>query len=136
MVASGVALLWPVSNESEPCSVTRVKQFSIPVYTPLARQLRRQGSVTVDLVVASDGKVLQQRIKGDELALVDSVTKSLIDWSFLPAAGGPCKTRITFEFRLDGALTEKYAPTYVYGTFPHHIKILTQPPQFYGHPHQ
>ena len=55
-----------------------------PVYPPLARQVRDEGTVVVDAVIDEHGNVVQARVLSGNALLVDAALKAVLQWKFEP----------------------------------------------------
>jgi TonB family protein len=70
------------SSESNRKIVNRVA----PQYPPLARNLKLQGSVKVEAVVAPDGSVRTVQIKGGHPVLAEAAHDAVRNWKWEPGA--------------------------------------------------
>ena len=73
-----------------------------PVYSPIAKQMRVSGNVTVEVTIDATGHVEQcEAVTGNPL-LTNPVIAAVKKWTFKPfiAGGKPSKalTRLTFSF--------------------------------------
>lgn len=70
------------SSESSRKIATRVT----PQYPILARNMRIQGSVRADVLVAANGKVRSLEMKGGHPLLVQAAQNALREWKWEPSA--------------------------------------------------
>lgn len=76
-----------------------------PVYPPLAKQVRLEGSVTVEVVISLDGRVEAARALGGHPLLTTAAVEAARGWRFNPTLlnGVPVRVTglITFNFNLN-----------------------------------
>nr|AUN37103.1 ferric siderophore transport system periplasmic binding protein TonB [uncultured bacterium] len=76
-----------------------------PVYPPLAKQVRLEGSVTVEVVISLDGRVEAARALGGHPLLTTAAVEAAKGWRFNPTLlnGVPVRVTglITFNFNLN-----------------------------------
>ena len=114
----------PASHEETPCLSRSLKHFVAPAYPAAARQARKQGTVTAQLMVDTSGQVTT-KMDGDAV-FMEAVRVALRNWRF--AADVSPKTFVaTFTFTLAGDPTE-HATTTVSGSSPLHMVIAATPP--------
>jgi TonB family protein len=82
------------SPEGSRKIVTKV----IPQYPNIARTMRLQGVVRVDVLVAPDGKVEYVEVKGGHPVLADAAQNALRQWKWAPA---PHETHDSVELRFN-----------------------------------
>jgi protein TonB len=58
----------------------------VPQYPALARAMKIQGSVRIDVLVDSSGKVKSIEVKGGHPILVQSAEAALHEWKWEPAS--------------------------------------------------
>jgi periplasmic protein TonB len=71
-----------------------------PEYTAIAKQLKIQGSVQLDVVIAEDGSVEKVDIVSGNPVLTKPASEALKKWHFKPFMDGdkPVKVVATFDF--------------------------------------
>lgn len=72
----------------------------VPEYSPIAKQLKIQGSVQLDAVIAEDGSVEKVDIVSGNPVLTKPAADALKKWHFKPFTEGdkPIKVIATFDF--------------------------------------
>jgi TonB family protein len=68
----------------------------VPVYPEVAKRLSLTGTVKVQVVIATDGKIKETKVVGGHPLLVSSVEETLKNWKYAPAS---TETTATLEFR-------------------------------------
>lgn len=75
-----------------------------PDYNPVARQMRVQGTVEVEVKVSDKGEVQEVKVISGNALLTPAVTKAVKDWKFTPFVeeGKPAVATATlrFDFKL------------------------------------
>jgi TonB family protein len=75
-----------------------------PDYPPMARQMKVQGKVEVDVVIDADGNVEEVKILSGNALLTGAVVNSVKKWKFTPFTqnGAPAKAvaALDFDFKL------------------------------------
>jgi len=66
-----------------------------PVYPEAARRLLLEGTVKVQVVVASDGHIREVKVIGGHPLLVDAVQEALKNWKYEPASN---ESAVLLEF--------------------------------------
>jgi TonB family protein len=74
-----------------------VKHIVAPSYPPIARQARVQGTVSVELQLGPDGKVISAKGSGADEILNGAAEYFIKEWVFAPVAGDSARTT-TFTF--------------------------------------
>ena len=69
-----------------------------PRYPEIARKMNLAGSVKVEVVIGSDGKVKEANVVGGHPILVDATLVALKEWKYEPAKTETSIT-LTFDFR-------------------------------------
>jgi periplasmic protein TonB len=71
-----------------------------PEYSPIAKQLKIQGSVQLDAVIAEDGSVERVDIVSGNPVLTRAASEALKKWRFKPFLDGdkPVKVIASFDF--------------------------------------
>jgi TonB family protein len=69
-----------------------------PIYPELARKVHLAGTVKVQVVIATDGKIKEVKVVGGHPLLVDAVQDALKSWKFVPAST-ETTTILQFNFR-------------------------------------
>jgi TonB family protein len=102
-----------------------VKHFEVPPgYPPLARASRIQGTITMKLTIAADGKVSSIAIVGERnhKVLEEQAMAMVNQWTFGCsdcAAGGSYEQIVKFVYKLEGTST----PYRVTGDLPDEVTI-------------
>lgn len=68
-----------------------------PIYPELARQVHLAGTVKVQVVIATDGKIKNVKVIGGHPLLVDAVQDALKNWKYAPASS-ETTTILQFNF--------------------------------------
>ncbi len=75
-----------------------------PEYSPVARQMRVQGEVEVEVAITDKGEVDQVKVLTGNALLTPNVVKTVKDWKFTPfvEGGKPTSvvTQLKFSFKL------------------------------------
>jgi TonB family protein len=75
-----------------------------PIYPPLARQIRLQGDVSIEVIIAPDGHVESARIVSGHPMLADKAREAALGWRFQPTLLNNVPVRVTgvivFVFKL------------------------------------
>ena len=96
MACMGVA--FAQSNQDTETNMSCVERLKMPLYPPLAAAARIPGTMTVAVVVASNGSI-QTNIAGHPL-LAEAVEKALRASTFRKTCGGK-SVRLIFNFVID-----------------------------------
>ena len=67
----------------------------VPAYPEMARRLRLQGVVKVQVVISPDGRVKETKVIGGHPLLVTAVEDTLKNWKYAPASS---ETTVQLEF--------------------------------------
>jgi hypothetical protein len=103
-----------------------VKDFVIPQYPPIARQVQVQGDVTAIMHIRADGSLgYVSDVEGPPL-LQDATYKALKQWSFFRSKDGG-HLKITFKWRVEAPGSD-YPLFKVSGHFPSEVDIVTNQP--------
>ncbi|HUB78199.1 MAG TPA: energy transducer TonB [Bryobacteraceae bacterium] len=96
--------------QDEPRKITRSEALNAvavrvqPEYPPMARQLRMQGSVEVEVLVGENGEVQKVDIVSGNAVLTASAVQAVKHWKFKPflESGKPIRVLapITVDFKL------------------------------------
>ena len=108
MMAAG--LIAPLRAQDEPMKVTRSEAMSAatakpsPAYPVIAKQLRVEGEVTVQVVIGEEGKVeVSTPVSGNPM-LTKAAVETLKDWRFKPFQNGgkavKAQTVLSFTFKM------------------------------------
>jgi protein TonB len=57
-----------------------------PIYPALAKQVHLAGTVKVQIVIGTDGKIKEVKVIGGHPLLVDAVQDALKNWKYVPAS--------------------------------------------------
>ena len=75
-----------------------------PEYNPVARQMRVQGTVEVEVKVTDKGDVQDVKVISGNALLTPSVARALKDWKFTPfteeGKAAPAAVTLRFDFKL------------------------------------
>ena len=75
-----------------------------PIYPPLAQQIRLQGDVSIEVIIAPDGHVESARIVSGHPMLADKAREAALGWRFQPTLLNNVPVRVTgvivFVFKL------------------------------------
>lgn len=113
------------SPADEICLSQSLKHFVAPAYPSAAREARKQGTVTAQLVVDASGQVTI-KLKSGEATFTEPVVVALKNWRFAPSTS-PHTFTATFTFALAGNPTVN-AITSVSGSSPLNLVITATPP--------
>jgi TonB family protein len=84
--------------------LTAAQQKVPPAYPPFAKQLKIEGTVALEALVAEDGTVEQVNIVSGNAALTKSASDALKKWKFAPFAAEGKATKalvpVNFDFKL------------------------------------
>ncbi len=76
-----------------------------PIYPPLAQQIRLQGAVSIEVMIAPDGHVESARIVSGHPMLADKAREAALGWRFQPTLLNKVPVRVTgvivFVFKLN-----------------------------------
>jgi TonB family protein len=76
-----------------------------PIYPPLAQQIRLQGDVSIEVMIAPDGHVESARIVSGHPMLADKAREAALGWRFQPTLLNNVPVRVTgvivFVFKLN-----------------------------------
>lgn len=104
-----------------------VRKFSIPGYSPVARQGLIQGEVSATVHIQPNGTVdTVSDVKGHPL-LSHPVSEALKSWEFFVPNNQATELRITFHFSLEGNEARECIVYRISGRLPNLIKIITNP---------
>jgi TonB family protein len=103
-------LLAPLKAEDEPMKVSRAEALSAatakpsPSYPVIAKQLKVEGEVTVQVVIGEEGKVeVSTPVSGNPI-LTKAAVDTLKDWRFTPFKNGgktvKAQTVLSFMFKM------------------------------------
>lgn len=68
-----------------------------PVYPEVARRLRLAGTVKVQVVIGTDGRIKEVKVIGGHPVLVDAVQETLKNWKYA-SASSETTTMLSFNF--------------------------------------
>lgn len=94
--ASVAAVSARAQSEEAPGSKRRVKYLGKPAYPELAKKLNLAGTVKIEVVVGTDGKVRRTRVVGGHPVLAAEAEKAAMQSEFEP---GPKETTEVIEFK-------------------------------------
>jgi TonB family protein len=104
-----------------------LRHIEVPIYPPLARQARVQGTVTVTLKVASDGKVTSATTEGGHAILQDYAAANAQTWTFAPRST-ESREIVSYVFAFIGDEQYSSASSVVFD-LPNKVEIHTTPPK-------
>lgn len=108
------------------------RRVVVPGYPRLARMARLQGSVSVQIEIASDGRVVSAQASGTDRLLERAAEDNIRHWTFSPASppGSSTSSRatVTYIYRLDGQEVYYDPPPRVVLDLPNRVEITSQPP--------
>jgi protein TonB len=89
-----------VHRVSHAVAVQSVTTKVVPEYSPIAKQLKIQGTVQLDAVIGEDGSVERVDIVSGNPVLTKPASDALKKWRFKPFMDGdkPIKVIATFDF--------------------------------------
>ena len=85
---------------SHTVALQSVTMKVVPEYSPIAKQLKIQGSVQLDALISEDGSVEKVDIVSGNPVLTKPASEALKKWHFRPFMDGdkPIKVIVTFDF--------------------------------------
>jgi TonB family protein len=104
-----------------------VKDIVVPNYPPLARMARLQGSVSVDIEISADGKVVSAKATGGDPILQRAAEKNIRLWTFDFTTGVkkfPLKHTVVYIYRMAHVYTK--CPDVVFH-LPDRVEISEEP---------
>jgi TonB family protein len=75
----------------------KVLSNSVPVYPEMAKRMRLTGTVKVQIVIGTDGRIKEKNFIGGHPVLVSAVEETLKNWKYAPASG-ETTTQLEFNF--------------------------------------
>ena len=93
--------------EDEPRRISQASAVQVamvkvpPEYSAMARQLRIQGSVQLDVVIAEDGSVARVDILSGNPVLTKSSSEAMKKWHFKPFLEGDRRVKVVATFDFD-----------------------------------
>jgi len=97
VVGCAVVGSFPLAHAQESASKRRIVDHKAPPYPPLARSMALEGTVKVEALVASDGKVKAVNIKGGHPVLAQAAAKAVQQWRW-EAAGHDSREEVEVKF--------------------------------------
>jgi TonB family protein len=101
----------------------------VPRYPPLALMAGLQGSVTVEVEVDTDGKVISAKANGSDPILQRATEENIRQWSFEPTPGSP-RHAVIYNYRIVGERVQSSCPIVIFN-LPDRVEISTRPPLVY-----
>jgi protein TonB len=105
-----VSTLTPLRAEDEPMKVTRSEAMSAattkppPAYPAIAKQLRVEGEVQVQVVIGEEGKVEGATAVSGNPILTKAAVETVKDWKFTPFKNNgknvKAQTVLSFVFKM------------------------------------
>ena len=86
------------AQQVERKAITKVQ----PEYSQLAKRLRLQGAVKIQIVIGTDGIIKDTKVVGGNPVLVESTLEALKKWKYAPAAT-ETTTLLEFNFHPEGS---------------------------------
>jgi periplasmic protein TonB len=89
-----------IHRVSHTVALQSVTTKVVPEYSPIAKELKIQGSVQLDAVISEDGSVERVEIVSGNPVLTKPASEALKKWHFKPFTDGdkPIKVIATFDF--------------------------------------
>ena len=111
-----------------------VRHLPVPGYPRLARMARLQGSVSVELEIGADGKVLSAKGSGAHRLLARASEENIRQWSFGAVPGGAASVparrhRVIYVYKLEGKEECYDSPPIVVLDLPDRIQVTGHPPE-------
>jgi TonB family protein len=75
----------------------KVLSNPVPAYPEVAKRLRLVGTVKVQVVIGTDGRIKEKSFIGGHPVLVNAVEETLKNWKYAPASG-ETTTQLEFNF--------------------------------------
>ena len=75
----------------------KVLSNPVPVYPEMAKRMRLTGTVKVQIVIGTDGRIKEKNFIGGHPVSVSAVEETLKDWKYAPASG-ETTTQLEFNF--------------------------------------
>ena len=75
----------------------KVLSNPVPVYPEVARKMHLTGTVKVQVVIGTDGRIKEKIFIGGHPVLVSAVDDTLKNWKYAPASG-ETSTQLEFNF--------------------------------------
>jgi TonB family protein len=69
----------------------------VPVYPEVAKKMRLTGTVKVQVVIGTDGRIKEKNFIGGHPVLVNAVEETLKNWKYAPASA-ETTTQLEFNF--------------------------------------
>ena len=114
------------AKASLPIRLPVVKAAETPIYPPLARAARIEGTVLLD--VSTDGQsVVTVRTKSGHKVLRDAAEQNVRTWRFYGHT--PTSFEVSFVYRLGKSEVEGWSNSKVVLEFPTKVEITTNPPK-------
>lgn len=113
-----MSLIGSFGTAKSDSEVPSIKKFIAPRYPPIARFAGIQGNVQVALTLADDCSFRAVKVNGGADVLQSAIERSIrnpeVGLAFQSCSAEKARQlRLVFEFTLEGAPTNKWAPTYV-----------------------
>ena len=128
--------LWLIILATATCGdaqVICVRHLIVPGYPRLARSARLQGSVSVEITIDAEGKVVSAKASGASKLLQRAAEQNLLQWIFYPtrapAGSSPTRSTMTFVYRLEGKEEYYDPPPRIIMDLPSHVDIVSNPPE-------
>ena len=128
---AGLVLL-SLTGTGKPADDACVRYIVAPGYPRLARMARLQGSVTVEVKVAEDGRVLSAKGIGAHNLLIRASEENVAHWIFdtgLDKNGASIKRTVIYVYRLEGKEQYYDSMPLVVFDLPGHVEITAHPPE-------
>jgi len=107
-----------------------VRDILVPQYPLLARLAKVQGSVSLELEVENDGKIVSAKGSGPDRLLVEEAENNVRQWSFAPSTAKESARRhhtIIYVYRLEGQPVDYNPVPTVWLHLPDRVEIVTRP---------
>jgi hypothetical protein len=113
-----------------------VRDVVVPAYERLARTAQLQGSVTVEIQVGPDGKIVSAKGRGAHPLLIRETERNIREWTFGPFPKDtkfPVRHTVVYVYKLEGAERYDDPPPKVMLHLPDRVEITTNPAQMQPH---
>jgi TonB family protein len=100
-MTAGMVLLMALSTAAVNLAAQesrKVLSNPTPTYPEVARRMRLEGVVKVQVMIGPDGRVKETSVIGGHPLLVSAVEETLKNWKYAPAGGETTKV-LEFRFR-------------------------------------
>ena len=102
-----ISMFVPLALFAEPKRISHTAAVEsatakvMPDYSPIAKQLKIQGSVQLDAVIAEDGTVEKVDVVSGNPVLTKPAAEALKKWRFKPFVDGDKASKVVASFEFD-----------------------------------